>query len=138
MYDDEDRRYVPALVALCGALLVALAIGALAFFLGRAQPVEQVGSEQVGGVTPPQAAVVEQPDCGPALERAGAALELGNGLERALSEQTSLVDELLAGRATAEQVLEQALPPLTAGAKDRQAFLDAVAAYEQARADCQQ
>ena len=138
MYDDEDRRYVPVLVALCGALLVALAFGALAFVLGRAQPVEQVGSEQVSGVTAPQAAVVDQPDCGPALERADAVLELGNQLEKALAEQTALVDELLAGRASAEQVLDQALPPLTKIAKDRQGFLDAVTAYQQARVDCQQ
>jgi len=48
------------------------------------------------------------------------------------------VDELLARRATAEQVLDEALPPLTAGAKDRRVFLEAVTAYQQARADCRQ
>ena len=36
VHDDEDWRYVSALVAVCGALLLALTMGALAFFLGRA------------------------------------------------------------------------------------------------------
>lgn len=132
VYDDEDQRYIPALVALCGALLVALVIGALAFFLGRSEPVEQFS-----GVTEPQAAV-GQPTCTPALERADAALEIAARLEVSLAEQTTLMDELLASRATAEQVLDQALPQLTAGAIDRQRFLDAITAYQQARADCQQ
>lgn len=133
VYDDEDRRYVPALVALGGVVLAALVVGAVVFLLGRTQ-----SAEPLGGVTAPQAAVVDEPTCGPALERADAALELGDRLERSLSEQTSLMDELLARRATAEQVLDQALPPLTAGAKDRQEFLEAVTAYQQARADCEQ
>jgi len=133
VYDDEDRRYVPALVAMGAVVLVALVVGAVVFLLGRTQSVEPLS-----GVTEPQAAVVEQPSCASALELADAALELGDQLERSLSEQTSLVDELLARRATAEQVLDEALPPLTAGAKDRRVFLESVTAYQQARADCRQ
>ena len=76
--------------------------------------------------------------CALALQRADVALELGDRLERSLFEPASLVDELLAARATADEVLDRALPPLTAGAKDRQAFLEALTAYEQARAGFQQ
>lgn len=132
VYDDDDRRYVPAFVAMLGVLLVALVAGALVFFLSRARPVEQFG-----GVTEPQAAAA-QPTCAPALERADAALEVAARLESSLGRQTALVDDLLAKRATAEQVLDKALPQLTAGATDRQEFLDAVTAYQQVRAQCQQ
>jgi hypothetical protein len=133
VYDDEDKRYVPALVALGGALLVALVIGTLAFFLGRTPP-----AEPVGGVTSPQAGSQQPSSCQAALEQAEAALTLATRLETALREQTSVMDELLARRLTQEQALDRALPPLTAGAKDRQAFLDAVTTYRQAREACQQ
>lgn len=135
VYDDEDKRYVPLLVATLAVLLAALLVGALAFQLGRSG-----SAEPLGAVTAPQPAATAQrdPACDPAIERADAALELGDRLARSLSEQTSLMDELLASRATAEQVLDRSLPPLTAGAKDRQAFLAAMTAYSQARAECPQ
>jgi hypothetical protein len=94
-------------------------------------------SEPQAGVTDPQADPGEPgATCAPAIQRADAALELGDRLAGSLSEQTSLMDELLAERATADQVLDRALPPLTTGAKDRQAFLEALTAYQQARAEC--
>jgi len=135
VYDDEDKRYVPLLVALGSAALVATVIGGLTYELGRSQPVE---SQPLSSVTEPQAAASEEPACASAVEQADAALAIGERLERSLADQTSLVDELLAERATSEQVLDQALPPLTASAKDRQAFLQAVAAYRQAQDECQQ
>ena len=133
VYDDDDKRYVPLLVAAVLALVAALVVGGLSYELGRRQPAQQ----QLAGVTPPQAAAapVEQ-QCTEAIERANTALGVGDELASTLSEQTSLMDELLAGRATADEVVERALPPLTAGAKDRQAYVDAVAAYEQARDAC--
>jgi hypothetical protein len=97
----------------------------------------------MGEVTPTQAAVQEQvqeqePTCTPALEQADAALEIADRLEGALREQTSVMDDLLATGVTTDQALDRALVPLTAAAKDRQAFVDALAGYQQARADCQQ
>jgi hypothetical protein len=143
VYDDEDQRYVPMLVALVVALLAAALIGGLAFFVGRSQPA--TAADGIAGVTEPQAGVTEPseaaaggPTCEAAIERADEALELGDRIERTLSEQTSLMDELLARRATANEVLDRALPPLTASAKDRQAFLEAMTAYQQARAECPQ
>jgi hypothetical protein len=162
VYDDKEQRYVPLPVALCAALLAALVVGGLTFQLARSQagaaePQAGVSQPQAGvsepqaGVSEPQAGVSEpqagvtdpQADpgepgatCAPAIQRADAALELGDRLAGSLSEQTSLMDELLAERATADQVLDRALPPLTTGAKDRQAFLEALTAYQQARAEC--
>lgn len=134
VYDDSDQRYVPLLVAVVFALVVATLIGALAFFLGR-RPAE--AAAPLSGVSSPRAAVQADTGCAAALERAQEALELGARMEGALEEQTSVMDELLAKRLTSAQVLDRALPPLTAGAKDRQAFLAAVTVYEQARAACQ-
>ena len=148
VYDDKEQRYVPLPVALCAALLAALVVGGLTFQLARSQAgaaEPQAGvSQPQAGVSEPQAGVTDpQADpgepgatCAPAIQRADAALELGDRLAGSLSEQTSLMDELLAERATADQVLDRALPPLTTGAKDRQAFLEALTAYQQARAEC--
>lgn len=139
VYDDEDQRYVPVLVALCGALLVALLFGTAAFLFGRGQPVESptAMTQTQGSVTEPQTAAVEdERACEAAIERADAALDVGGRLEQSLSEQTSLMDDLLARRAPADQVLDRAVPPLTQSAKDRAAFQEALTAYEQARADC--
>jgi len=49
-----------------------------------------------------------------------------------------MLDELLSRRATASEVLDRALPPLTAAAKDRQAFRKAMTDYQQAQAECEQ
>ena len=148
VYDDKEQRYVPLPVALCAALLAALVVGGLTFQLARSQAgaaEPQAGvSQPQAGVSEPQAGVTDpQADpgepgatCAPAIQRADAALELGDRLAGSLSEQTSLMDELLARRATANEVLDRALPPLTTGAKDRQAFLEALTAYQQARAEC--
>jgi hypothetical protein len=138
VYDDNDRRYVPLLVALSSALLAGLVIGGVGFGLGRSNPIQPVS-----GVTEPQAAQGQSPvaaesTCAALVERADAALGVGARLETALAEQTSVMDELLAQRASSEQVLDRALPPLTAAAKDRQAFLAAVTAYQDARASCEQ
>jgi hypothetical protein len=135
VYDDRDKRYVPLLVALGSAALAATIVGGLTYELGRSQSVE---SQPLSSVTEPQAAALEDPTCASSVERADAAVAIGERLERSLAEQTSLMDELLARRATSEQVLDQALPPLTASAKDRQAFLQAVTAYRQAQDECRQ
>jgi hypothetical protein len=140
VYDDMDKRYVPLLVAIGAALLAAMIIGGLSYELGRSQPSAPLSSaseSQEGGVSEPQAGTAADPTCSAAVERADAALAIGDRLERSLAGQTSLLDELLAGRATSELVLDRALPPLTAGAKDRQAFVEAATAYREARADCQ-
>jgi hypothetical protein len=140
VYDDMDKRYVPLLVAIGSALLAAMIVGGLSYELGRSEPsapLSSVSESQDGGVTEPQAGSAADPTCSAAVERADAAVAIGERLERSLAGQTSLMDELLAGRATSEQVLDEALPPLTASAKDRQAFLEAVTAYREARADCQ-
>ena len=141
VYDDMDKRYVPLLVAIGSALLAAVIIGGLFYELGRSQqpvaPLSSVSDSQEGELTEPQAGTAPDPACSAAVERADAALAIGDRLERSLAGQTSLLDELLAGRATSEQVLDRALPPLTAGAKDRQAFVEAATAYREARADCQ-
>jgi hypothetical protein len=142
VYDDRDNRYVPLLVALGSAALTAAIVGGLTYELGRSQPAESqplssVSEPQAGGAAAPSGATID-PTCASSVERADAAVAIGERLERSLAEQTSLVDELLAGRATSEQVLDQALPPLTASAKDRQAFLQAVTAYRQAQDECRQ
>ena len=102
-----------------------------AYFLTRPSPAAPVSE-----LTAPQAARQEQPTCAPALQQADTALELAARMEGALREQTSVMDELLAKRVTEQEALNRALPPLMAGAKDRQAFLDAVTTYRRAREAC--
>jgi hypothetical protein len=136
VYDDSDRRYVPLLVALCGALIAAMIIGGLAYFLGQTQPAQS--AERVGGVTAPAAGTQVDPTCAPAIERADQALSVASRLESALREQTSVMDDLLAKRVSKDEALDRLLPRLTTAAKDRQAFVDALASYQQVRAACQQ
>lgn len=132
VYDDREQRYVPLLVALCAALLVGVLVAGLAFFLARDEPAEQLGQ-----VTPPQAGAQQEPtSCAAALEEADAALAIATRLELALTEQTRVMDELLARRLTEQQALDRALPPLTGAAKDRQALRDAMTTYRQAREAC--
>jgi hypothetical protein len=139
VYDDADKRYVPLLVAAVLALLAGLVIGGLSYELGRRQPGPQLGAAgPVGGVSEPQAAARADDACVPAVERAQAALDIATRLSGALEEQTSVMDELLADRVTQSQALDRSLPVLTTAAKDRQEFADALTAYEQARAACQQ
>lgn len=137
VYDDRDQRYVPLLVSLVATLLVATLVGGLVYFLGR-QPA--AASPPASGVSAPQAGVQETAvaDCRPALERAETALGIATRLEGALGTHTAVMDELLAERLTREQVLDRSLPALTATAKDRQAYLAAVTAYQEARAECEQ
>lgn len=134
MYDEKDRRYVPLLVALCTALLLAAVVGGLGYGLGKGQGQEPA---QLSGVTEPQAGSAEPPPCGPAIEGADAALGLGARLDAALAQHSSVLDDLRTARATPEQVLER-IPALGATTEQRQAFLDAVRDYEQARSGCLQ
>jgi hypothetical protein len=136
VYDDEDQRYVPMIVALCGALLVAMIIGGLAYFLGQSSTASSTGL--VAGTTAPQAGTQGDPACEPAIERADRALSAASRLEAALREQTSVLDDLLARRISEGEALEQFLPRITTAAKDRQAFVDALASYQEVRAACQQ
>ena len=142
VYDDRDQRYVPLLVALALALVTAALVGGLAFLLGRepavpAAPLSAVSAPR-SGLSAPQAGARDETGCTAAFEQAQAALRLATRMEGALDEQTRRMDDLLAERLTREQVLDRSLPPLTAAAKDRRAFLDAVSTFEQARAACQQ
>jgi hypothetical protein len=133
VYDDEDQRYVPMLVAICGAVIGAMIIGGLGYYFGQARPVRS--ADPIVAVTEP-AAARQSSECAAAIERADGALTVATRLEGALREQTSVMDDLLAERVSREQALDRSLPPLTNAAKDRQAFLQAVATYERSRAAC--
>lgn len=75
-------------------------------------------------------------DCAQALAQADALLERSVRVGQALSEHTRIMDELLAKRLTAEQALDQTLPVLTTGAKDRDLLEDVLQAYQSAREQC--
>jgi hypothetical protein len=62
----------------------------------------------------------------------------GVPLEGALRDQTTVMDDVLARRVSNDQALDRLLPRLTTAAKDRQAFVDALASYQEVRAACQQ
>jgi hypothetical protein len=134
VYDDRDRRYVPVLVALLGLLIWAMIIGGLAYYLGQTRPVSSGG--QIVSVTKPQPGAREQ--CASAIEEADSALAAASRLEGALRDQTTVMDDVLARRVSNDQALDRLLPRLTTAAKDRQAFVDALASYQEVRAACQQ
>jgi hypothetical protein len=131
VYDDRDRRYVPLLVALGATIIAAMIMGGVAFDLGRAR-----SGTPIGGVTGPAAGALEEPTCVSALDRADEALASAVRIERTLSEQTALMNDLLAQRITREQALTRAVPPLAAAGPDRRAFQDAFTAYQGRRAGC--
>jgi hypothetical protein len=146
VYDDDEKRYVPWLVALAAVLLVALVTAGVTFLLAR--QASGTDGADLGGLTspapasaPPSASpsgggTAASASCLTALLRADEALERSVAVEQALTEHTGIVDELLAERITLEQALERALPVLTAGATERQAFEEQLAAYTQAREAC--
>jgi len=52
VYDEENKRYTPLLVALCATVLGATIVGGLSYELGRSQPVEQP-VDRVAGLSQP-------------------------------------------------------------------------------------
>lgn len=131
VYDESDKRFVPLAVALLGALLGMGVVGGLGYALGQEPP-----AEALSAVTEPQAATVPEPACQSVVERADAALGLGAGLNASLAQQASALDDLLSGRVTPPQAQAGPVTPLDVTTEQRQAFLDAVRDYEQARAGC--
>jgi hypothetical protein len=105
-------------------------VGGVGYGLGR-----EPQSESLSAVSVPQAATVPEPVCADVVERADAALRLGAQLDASLSQQSSVLDDLLSERSTRQQVVGT-VPPLAVLTAERQAFLDAVRDYEQARAGC--
>ncbi len=142
VYDDEDRRYVPAHVTLLFGVLVALlAVGLTVLFTGHrtADPVPLVQPAPVVGSSDPQAGEAQpapEPACTQALAQGDAALQRAKAISSALGAQTSAVDDLLARRITREQLLARSLPVLTASATDRTRFAQELATYERSRAGC--
>lgn len=131
VYDESDKRFVPLAVALLGALLGMGLVGGLGYALGQQRP-----SEELSAVTEPQAATVPQPACQSVVARADTALGLGARLDASLAQQASVLDDLLSGRVTPPQAQAGPVTPLAVTTEQRQAFLDAVRDYEQARAGC--
>ena len=147
VYDDDDRPYVPWRVVLSALLLVAAVVGAVTFLLGRsvssADEISGVSSVQpatapsgAAGTASPRAGTTPRPTCFGALAQADAALEHSERIEQALAEHTRLMDELIARRLDADQLVEQSLPVLTQGATERRRFAEELQAYELARQVC--
>ena len=152
VYDDDEKRYVPWAVALGAALLLALLVAVLTFFLARQasgdegeQPVRGVSSgepatrpsEAPSAASPSStAAPAAAPACEAALQGADAVLERSVAVDEALAEHTGIMDELLAERITADQALDRTLPVLTDGATERRRLEEAIAAYRASREEC--
>ena len=147
VYDDDEKRYVPWAVALTAALLVALLTAGLTFLLARGASGDEA-QQAVGGQSSPEPATAPTADapsgtgptpapaCEAALLRADAALQRSAAVEQALADHTAIMDELLAERITAQQALDRTLPVLTDGATERRRLEEALAAYQDARAEC--
>lgn len=132
VYDEDDRRYVPLAVALLAAVLGVAIVGGLGYALGQ-----EPQSEALSTVTEPQAATVpEPPACAAAVEQADAAFSLAAQLDAALAQHASVLNDLLGERVTRQELLDGAVAPLAVTTQDRVTFLNAVGAYEQARAAC--
>ena len=148
VYDEEDRRYVPLVAALVLALIVAVVSAGLALLLGtRADAAPgRAAAPAAAQTTAPSPAVSPPPvptgdaeadqACTVLAERADVALERSRRLVAALEAHTRVMDELLAGRLTAQQALDRDLPTMTQSASDRAQFADELAAYERARSAC--
>lgn len=143
VYDDEDRRYVPAAVALLLAVLVALLAAGLAVLLTSHRQGDVTAADQAPaqapapvGTSSPEAGQAGDAVCAQALARGDAALERAVALSRALGVQTTAIDELLARRITSEQLLARSLPVLTTSSTDRKRFTEELAAYQRSRSTC--
>lgn len=162
VYDDDERRYVPWAVALSALAVVAVLAAGAAFLLGRQssedaalsgvdapeaatapspaeEPVVPTSVPPVSPdpeVSPPVAAPTSTPACAQALLQADAALERSIAIEKALAEQTRVMDELLAQRVSTEQALDEMLPVLTEAATDRKRFREQIVELEGTREDC--
>ena len=147
VYDDDDRPYVPWRVVISALLVLAAVVGTLTFLLGRsvstADEITGVGVPEpatapsaAAGTASPEADTSARPTCFGALAQADATLERAQQIERALAEHTRLMDELIAQRLEAEQLVDQSLPVLTRGATERRRFAEELQAYELARQAC--
>jgi hypothetical protein len=142
VYDEEDRRYVPLVFVLLLALLLAvLAVlatglalrgGSEAAASGAAIPRQQTSSDQAGTVVQPSG------DCLAALERGDTTVARAERLESELKAHTEAMDDLLAKRITADQLVDRSLPVLTESATDRRRFAEELKAYQAARRACGQ
>ncbi len=143
VYDEEDRRYVPLVGVLVLALVVAALTAGVSLLLLR-------DSGEAGAATPPPAAVSRpQPGsvdptlgtgdsgaCQEAVQRADVVVRRSERIADALASHTRVMDDLLAGRTTAQQALDRDLPALTEGATDRERLAEERAAYQRSRDAC--
>jgi hypothetical protein len=148
VYDDDEHRYVPWAVALTALAVVAILAAVVAFLVGRqSSPTQALGgvsapqavtapSQEPSGASSPAAVPAGTPACAEALAQADAALERSVAIEKALAEQTRVMDELLAERVSTPQALDAVLPVLTDGATERKRFRELMVEYEQLRESC--
>lgn len=137
VYDDEDRRYLPAYLAVLLAV-VMIVVGAGAALVLRPEPQATV----IGGSPDPQAATLpedagEAPACvDDALRRADALLEQSRRLSGSLADDTVLLNRLRVGLTTTPDAVDQTVEALGRSCPERERLMDEAAAYEQARSDC--
>jgi hypothetical protein len=150
VYDEEDRRYVPALLALLLVAGAAVLAAAVAFLVLRspasASSAGPSGPSVVATAPAPSASpTLGQSDpqagstggtCTQALAAADTALDRAGNLDRELAAHTKVLDDLLAKRTDAAGVLDQSLPILTEAATDRLRFAEELKAYRDARKAC--
>lgn len=150
VYDEQDRRYVPALLVLllvAGAAVLAAAV-ALLVLRSPAGASSARSPASPGGVTAPSAsasptlgqsdpqAATTDGTCAQALADADRALDRAGDLDRELAAHTEVLDDLLAKRTDAAGVLDRSLPVLTEAATDRLRFAEELKAYRAARKTC--
>ncbi len=114
-----------AVVAVLGAL-------ALGVFLGVA-----FRGTQAGAGTRTVTRVVPSPACGRAVARANRSLGYAVQVEKALAEHTEYMNELMNGKITPSQALQQGMPSLVMGASASARFNSALADYHQVVRSCQ-
>lgn len=125
--DDADRVFVSlaaVVVGMCAAL--ALGFGVAVLLVDGASVASDPGPARVG----------VSADCSEAVRRADAVLGEARGLDDALETHTAVVDDLMAGRITAQQAVQRMLPALTAGSRRSTALDLAVQRYEEVAAAC--
>jgi hypothetical protein len=125
--DDADRVFVSlaaVVVGMCAAL--ALGFGVAVLFVDRTPVASDPGRARVG----------VSADCSEAVQRAEAVLGEARGLDDALGRHTVVVDDLMAGRITPQQAVQQMLPALTAGSRHSAAMDLAAKRFEEVARRC--
>ncbi len=127
VHQEQEQRQVSwrvgALLVLTAAVVASLLTWLVLTLADRddrpaAADVRQPGEITLGG---PEAGTAAS-SCTEAVALAEQALVQAREIDRSLATQTQVVNELVAGRATADQVLARALPSLTRGAQRSTAF----------------